>query len=346
MENENTKDALSYLNLGDNYANGTGVPQNQALAHYFYMKALSMGSEEAGQRIEQEFDARKKDLVRTARSFLDNAVSISPTMLSFFRRIAEKQRKIRNYGRFSFLSKHFHLLYPDYDKEKAIADIIADRDTVDADIYHATCCDHIWNEDELDTRERLFSQLYAPVTRNRKVMNKVKRRYADELLSVDEKELLQCVFNINSSYDNLCKKFHVERHEILNVDDMTRFPFINPTLFPIIRRQVLKCILSIRHLDDDINKFLEHLDSDEILLNICEAMHDHDMQLFFISFVELNIDIEAIEITLWGIHKNYKENNKEPIAKRLNEFLKQIREAGINHDIPDFTEDNLPKIKL
>ncbi len=346
IESKNTKDALSYLNTGDNYANGTGVVQNHSLAYYYYMKALSIGCEEAGQRIEEEFDTEKKNLVVATSSYLENATPISPTILSFFRQIADKQRKKKNYGRFSALKEYFPLLYPDYDKEKAIADILADRDTADADIYYVTCCDHLGCEDELVTRERLLSQLYAPVMRDETVQKEIGERYTEEVLSVDEKELLQCVYNIKSSYEKICKKFHVEEHEIMSIDNLLSFPFIKPTLFPIIRRQVLKCILSIRHLDEDINKYLEHLDSDEMLLNICEKMKDQDMQLFFISFVELNIDIEAIEILFWGAHKNYKENDKEILTKRLNTFLAQIKEAGINHEIPDFTEDNLPNIEL
>ena len=88
------------------------------------------------------------------------------------------------------------------------------------------------------------------------------------------------------------------------------------------------------------------MDSDEKLLNVCEEIKDQDIQLFLISFVELNIDIESLEITSFRLLKSYRNNNIEPLVEHLNDFVNRLEKCNIQHDLPVFTTSNLPPLDL
>lgn len=115
----------------------------------------------------------------------------------------------------------------------------------------------------------------------------------------------------------------------------------------LLRRQGFRALLSIKEVDSAIHeKFLNCLDSDEKLLNVCEEIKDQDIQLFLISFVELNIDIESLEITSFRLLKSYRNNNVEPLVEHLNDFVNRLEKCNIQHDLPVFTTSNLPPLDL
>ena len=91
---------------------------------------------------------------------------------------------------------------------------------------------------------------------------------------------------------------------------------------------------------------MNHLDSDEQLLNVCEEVKDEDLQLFLISFVELNIDTDSLEITYQKLLNSYRSHRLDELANHLNTFVSRLTAVKIEHQLPTFTPENLPHIKL
>jgi hypothetical protein len=94
------------------------------------------------------------------------------------------------------------------------------------------------------------------------------------------------------------------------------------------------------------DRFLNNLDNDSELLSISEGVEDMDLQLFLISFVEFNIDINALELGSLVLLRMYWNGNMVKLATHLNHFLQQLKDAGIQHDLPYYVPQNLPPIDL
>ena len=88
------------------------------------------------------------------------------------------------------------------------------------------------------------------------------------------------------------------------------------------------------------------LDSDEESLNVCEAVQDQDIQLFLISYVELNIDTDSILIAHQKLLRFYRNHHLRPLVQQLNAYIERMTDASIEHQLPEYTEENLPKIEL
>jgi hypothetical protein len=149
-------------------------------------------------------------------------------------------------------------------------------------------------------------------------------------LGKDENELLQCIVNLTSSYAAICKKYGIKPQHISSLNSLRLYPYIKVSDLALLRRQGFRALLSVKDVDSAIHeKFLNCLDSDEKLLNVCEEIKDQDLQLFLISFVELNIDIESLEINSMSLLKAYRRNNLLPLSEHLNAFIDRLHEAGI-----------------
>ena len=68
--------------------------------------------------------------------------------------------------------------------------------------------------------------------------------------------------------------------------------------------------------------------------------------MFLISFVELNIDIEEIEIVSWRLFREYKRNNLEYLADHINVFVTRLKGLGFELNLPVYTKETLPPINL
>jgi hypothetical protein len=153
--------------------------------------------------------------------------------------------------------------------------------------------------------------------------------------------------NLTSSYAAICKKYGIKPQHISSLNSLRLYPYIKVSDLALLRRQGFRALLSVKDVDPAIHeKFLNCLDSDEKLLNVCEEIKDQDLQLFLISFVELNIDIESLEINSMSLLKAYRRNNLLPLSEHLNAFIDRLHEAGIRNDLPHYTLGNLPRIEL
>ncbi|MBR0180171.1 MAG: SEL1-like repeat protein [Prevotella sp.] len=252
-------------------------------------------------------------------------------------------KEAKEYINMGFIHKHLKFFYPEYNKEKAISDILNYRNSVDADILYSLCTSDNTSEIYIKSQESLLAQLFAPISNEDSLWE-----YIDtNMLSKDESDLAQCLVNLTYSYDKICRKYNVERKYIYTLESLDLYPYIKIPSLVELRKQAFRCVLSIKDIDSNIrDKYLECLDSDEKLLNVCETIKDQDIQMFLISFVELNIDIESLETTSLSLLHAYRSNNLQPLADHLNNCLNRLTASGIRHSFPVYSVDNLPKIDL
>ena len=252
-------------------------------------------------------------------------------------------KEAEEYFNMKFIREHLKLFYPEYNKEKAISDILNNRNTVDADILYSLCTSDNTSEIYIKSQESLLKQLFAPISNE----DSLWEYFNTDMLSKDESELAQCLVNLTASYDKICQKYDVERKDIYTLESLDLYPYIKIPSLVELRKQAFRCLLSIKNTDPNIqDKYLECLDSDEKLLNVCEEVKDQDIQLFLISFVELNIDIEALELTALSLLHAYRNNNLQPLVDHLNDCVNRLKKAGIKNHLPYYTLGLLPPIDL
>ena len=239
----------------------------------------------------------------------------------------EAIRAKKYYGLLSSIRQYIHLFYPDYQQDKAISDILNGRDTIDADILYSQSTSDNKSEFDIEAQESLLSQLFAPVSMDDDLWEQINT----DALGQDEMELAQALVNLTDSYDKICHKYDVEYKEIFCIDSIGLLPYIQISSLVQLRKQVFRSLLSIKDLDSNIqDQFLDHLDSDETLLNIFEKVKD----------------IDVVEKKAMSLLREFRNNNLEPLAEYLNEFVSRLTNSGFKHQFPEFTTKNLPTIEL
>lgn len=341
------KDPKAFLHLGIMYTQGIYTPQNNILAQYFIKKALDMGCKEAAQFMELDYESGAKDFGDEINSTIGNNNNISRETIAKFKVRIEKERLAGNIGNLARIRQNLLLFYPEYNQEKAIADILSNRHTVDADILFTLSTGDNRSEVYLDLQDTLLQQLYAPITSNTQLYQTILESNDTYLLGQDERELTQCIANLTSSYSKICKKCDIDPYEIYTVDTLCLYPYIKVADLAHLRRQGFRALLSIKDVDPETHKkFMECLDCDEKLLNICEEIKDQDLQLFYISFIELNIDIESLEISSLGLLRAYRSSNLTLLAEHINDFVDRLNRADIENCLPHYSLEYLPPIDL
>ena len=341
------KDPVAFLHLGILYAQGIGVTQNHILAHYFLKKSLDMGCKEAEEYLNVEYESGKKDFATDIESYIGEDGSASRETIAKLRARVEVERKAKHYGNLSRICKYLTVIYPEYNREKAIQDILNGYDTLDADILYSTSTSGNRSEIYIETQDRLLQLLYAPVTDNKQLYEAIIESNNIDLLGKDESELAQCLVNLTSSYEKICQRYNIIGKDIYNLDSLGLYPYIKVQTMVTLRQQGFRCLLSIKDIDPIINdEFLEKLDDDQALLDVCEKVKDQDLQLFLISFVELNIDLDSLQITSLSLLHAYRNNNLQPLVEHINAFVDRLNKVGIKNHLPLYTLDNLPQIDL
>ena len=116
----------------------------------------------------------------------------------------------------------------------------------------------------------------------------------------------------------------------------------------LFRKQAFRCLLAIKNLDPVIEKeFLTNLSDDEFLLDITSKIFDPDIISLLIAFVSINLDIRNLMIYIYQpLLKSYQNQQFDFLANHLNHYVETITDMYIDHDLPEFTADNLPEIDL
>ena len=337
---------LAFLRLGFLYAMGIGTRANFDLSKYFYDMALALGCKEAESYIEEDYISGRRSIVNEVKKTIAINANPSQEKIAYLKKLVERERRKKNYGNLSRIRDYLSLFYPDYNQEKAYDDIINDCLSIDADICYSLSNIDNGSEFNIDILEDMLNQLFAPITQDNDLYQSILNYDFIGLYSEGESELLQCIVNLRSSYSSICTKNKMTQKELAYPDPVDILPYFKPSLMALLRRQAFRCILAIRETDPHISDFLNSLDSDEKALNVCEEVSDQDVQLFLISYVELNIDIDSLLITLQDMLKALRNQDLAPLAKYLNEFIDRVTHADIEHKLPKYNSENLPKIEL
>lgn len=337
------KDAKAFFNLGLLYVKGIGIKQNNVLAQYFFNKAVDMGCDEAKPYVRIAYESGEIDFAAQILCMLGNAETASSETIAALRKRIEVERKAKNYGYLSGLSNQLSVFYPEYNKEKAIDDILNNRDTIDADIFFATSTSDNTSEIYVEMQDRFLQQLYAPVEKQNVFEGETNAEYLDNTI----RDLVVCLGNIANAYLSICQRFNIRELDIITPESLRTLPYIKVSDLFLLRQQGLRCLLSIKDVDPIISdKFLNNLCNDNQLLDICELVVDKDIQMFLVSFVELNIDIESIEISYLQLMREYKRNNLEPLVDHINVFVARMEGLEFGLNLPVYTKETLPPIVL
>ena len=345
----NSQDAAAFIRLGQLYDKGIGTRENHVLAMYFFKKALALGCEEAKDYILFEYENNNTDLAKAINDAYQDNFPSPPIALEVFKELVEKERVKKNYGIISStLHDHMDDFYPEYSEEKAIDDILNDRDTIDADLYYATCSEDLQYEFNTDIIDRLLQQLYAPVLKDEKVMEQIKAQEELDTHNHDEKELIQSIVNFTGHYGDFCKEHSIPPAEITPVEDFVMSPYISMSAMSLFRKQMLKCLLPIRDIDPTLmDRFLQKRYADEEILNIFEELEEfRDTWCFILDFVEINVNMAYLMRHYQELLQNFKSHRYDKLADHLNCFVDRLTEADITHSLPKFTADNFPPIEL
>ena len=337
------KNPMAFLHLGIIYAEGIGITQNHVLANYFFRKALDLGCQEAETYLNMEYEAETKDFAAEIDAVIEFSLCVTPDLIDRLKKRVEKERVAGNYGNLSKIRKHLQLFYPSYNKEKAISDILNCHNTIDADILYSLCTINNASEKYINSQESILNQLHAPILKHNNLWEYINT----DVLSKDERELIENFENIVSSYNNICHKYEVDRKVICPLEPLDLYPYIKISPLVQLRKQVFRCLLSIKDIDPNIrDKYLECLDSDDNMLQICVEIKDEDIQLFLISFVAINLCIETLETVSLSLLRAYRNNNLQPLADHLNDCVGRLTKLGIKHSFPQFSTENLPPINF
>ena len=341
-----TTDPKAFLRLGIIYVQGIGIEQNHTLACYFFDKAFAMGCEEAEAYIEQAYESGHRSIVVEVQWLLERQKALPPYIINKFKKQVERERLKKNYARLSLIRNHLSFFYPNYSQEKAIADLLRDRDSVDADIFYATCTTNNRSEENIERQDHLLCQLFAPITQDKNLVQRIQKADNIHLLGDDDQQVIISMQNFINAYQALCKIYNIEEPIDVSIDTDSYLPYVKPSFLPSLRRLAIRCLLSVRDVDAVIqSEYMKHLNRDEDLLNICEKIENQKLQLFLISFVELNINIEGLMTSYRFLLEDQKKQQMDTFVDFLNSYIGRLTSCGIKHHLPKFSLDNLPPIE-
>lgn len=234
-------------------------------------------------------------------------------------------------------------LFPEYKKEKGIDDFIKDKHSLDSQLFYAQSVeiDGEWYVEEQDI---LISKLLEGIQNDKCAAELINQ----ELCFIqDDWELWHsdgAMENFNSSYIDVCKA-----RGIHPIDDFSRFPYNK--VFPFYRRsdaveyrkKALRALLSVILNDERLYPMLNLIGNSEEVLSYAEKIDsDQDLQLFIISFVEIDIDVSNILWTGLNLLRALAEGNLEALVQFVQECIKKIDESGIIHNLTPMTIEALP----
>lgn len=340
---------LAFHRLGIVYSLGIGTSKNHTLAGYYFRQAYLMGVEEAGSFIDMDYDSGRRNLVKDFNNTLTYSKEKAPALLKVYQRQTERERLNKNYGILSQFRDFIPTFYPDYNQKQGFDDFLNGRDTVDADICYALSTTNNYEEVDLELIDRLLQQLYAPITQNEELINKLIHLEEPYLsLHIYEKEFLQSNYNLIYAYKKLTKRYQIKNIALTEATVPYVVPYVKMSTITLFRKQAFRCLLAIKNLDPVIEKeFLTNLSDDEFLLDITSKIFDPDIISLLIAFVSINLDIRNLMIYIYQpLLKSYQNQQFDFLANHLNHYVETITDMYIDHDLPEFTADNLPEIDL
>lgn len=321
----------AFLRLGIMYDKGIGTASNQTLANYFFEKAHSMGSPEADRYIFQAYDEGKRDVVHTVENTLERPNRPSFATLTRLRKLVEREREKKNYGTLSKLRPHISMLFPDYDAEDAISDILEGKDTPNADIYYSLSTSDNYSEVDVKQQDQVLEEMFAPVLKDSRLLRRLWKTEERSLLTEAEFSVMRSSTSFSNTYVNNCMNFWVQRKDVPAIGPDQMLPYIAPSTLAAMRRKAVGCLLSMRGSHSLVEvEFLKNLDNDNALLDVCEKIRDEQLRLFLVSFIELNVDINILQQRYYSFLEAYRKKDQRPLVSYFRDFVQRMAEYGID----------------
>ena len=85
-------------------------------------------------------------------------------------------------------------------------------------------------------------------------------------------------------------------------------------------------------------------DSDEKIICLAEKEENRIFQLYLICFTELMIETEDVLRENHVLMEAFNNKGYSKIVEVLDNYKKAVEEAGIKHNLPEFTEDHVKYI--
>ncbi len=143
----------------------------------------------------------------------------------------------------------------------------------------------------------------------------------------------------STSYKSICSRLNIVPVDLSYFDKKDIIPFFPSSLAHRLKKQSFDIFLSLIISGKPQFESLNICLTDEEILNIAETSTWDDLQLFLISYVELNIETDAIILNNQNYFEAYRKKDYKQLANLLNQQISRLQKAGIHTDISEFTED-------
>lgn len=314
---ENLEDYLAFLkNAEIEWSGNPQLWENDYGLLNIYIKYLSGFFKEYWTLSDEHYKETKKKLVEH--------INVAPGCLSPFK-------------------TNLNELFPEYNRETGLKDFMDNNPSFLSQLFYAQSVD-VDGEFYVHEQDRLLSKLMECVEKD---SCSIEIRNRQLCLLQDDMELWRsdgAMENFNNSYQSVC-----ESRNIRPIDDLSRFPYEH--VFPFIprekaveyRKRVLRAFLSVILIDENLHGLLDIVNDSEKLLNYAEKIEsDESLQLFIISFVEVDLDVSSLLIAGAELLQALAAQKLGVLVEFVNKIIGSIEESGIAHSIPPVTLMNLP----
>ena len=148
--------------------------------------------------------------------------------------------------------------------------------------------------------------------------------------------------NFKKECDVICEKMNLKFARIVEFDFEEELKSPTPTtgLARKIRMWVLESLIYL--MQNKISPFdkISISTTDEQILNIAEKELDSSCRenaMLLVSFVEVMIETDGVIAGNYRLQQAYLKEDKEYIAKVLNEYRELLETNKITHNLPEFT---------
>lgn len=323
--NKKNKDALNYLI--ERYGNKEKKYDDDEQFYLFAKETIDEGTLSKDNmkyigRILAHYEEDEKYIIDVAkiRALVDSY--IKPDDASFLREIGDS----------------LNILYPNYDENSIFKDWEHAGKIERWLFYSKNYANNA--EKDVDLQDSFLERLHSLFVFDESLIQD------NSIYDSDIKELIQAMENYQSSYRTVCKKEEITPIEYQLPESEHLFPYMPSSVCARISYDTFNLFLTLQYVMPDIYEpMFPLLRDDSAMLDYIETLKNQDLQLFLISLIEIKLDIETIMLNNYGLYKNYRDNNMEPIVEYLNKILKKYgnrvtskETIYTSNNLPDFSE--------
>ena len=233
-------------------------------------------------------------------------------------------------------------LYPDFDY-KALENGSIEIDDANSKIYRLKrLCG---KELEIDVQTRLHKALYGVIKEDISYREVIEQNI--NVFGTDYwiKQITSEEYNIFKSYESVCKYLEIEPIPFSFHPEMI-YPAITSETALKMREWAIDTLLQLIRIGQKPFNTISITDSDEKILTLAEEEENPVLQIYLICFIELMIETEYVLRENHVLMEAFNNKGYSKIVDVLDNYKKAVEEAGIKHNLPEFTEDHVKYICL